>query len=93
MVSARSRLIARADSYLPADARPTRKLEAPRATIGGTAIGESATIRKNSVRRDYDPLAKLIVMRSPNFEINKIFTKTKSVAVRISSLVVRGMRA
>lgn len=41
MVSARSCLIARADSYLPADARPTRKLRVPTTTIGGTAIGFS----------------------------------------------------
>lgn len=74
MVSARSRLIARADSYLPADARPTRKLGAFRTTIGGTAIGELATARKNLVRRDYDPLAELIATRAcllPNFEISE----------------------
>lgn len=50
MVSARSRLIARADSYLPADARSTRKLEAPRTTISGTANEESAAARKNLVK-------------------------------------------
>lgn len=74
MVSARSRLIARADSYLPADARPTRKLGASRTTIGGTAIEQSTTARKNLVKRDYDPLAELITMRScllPKFEISE----------------------
>lgn len=92
MVSARSHLIARADSYLPADARPTRKLEAPRTTIGGTAIGESATARKNLVRRDYDPLAELIAMRPSaccRIKFNKIFAKVKSASCEgVISVVV-----
>jgi len=60
MVSARDCLIARADSSLPADARPTRKLlRAAGITIAATAaigLGDSATRRMSLVRRDYDPL-------------------------------------
>jgi len=55
MVSARGCLIARADSSLPADARPTRKLRAAGITIAGTADWTRRR-RMSLVRRDYDPL-------------------------------------
>ena len=80
MVSARSRLIARADSYLP-KAQPMRKLEAPRIMIGGTANEESAAARKNLVKQDYDPLnfkLNIVSIEKEFVELIEILIKNES---------------
>lgn len=85
MVSARSRLIARADSYLPADARPTRKLGASRTydwrnsdwTVGD-GQEESGETGLWSLRR-IDHECDLAYCR------NSRLAKVKSIVLRTSS--------